>query len=131
VSAPGDGTPVVVDVQRVFAEPGQPWAAPRFAEVHPRIRRLVAAFAGRVAHTRFVAPSQPTGAGVDYYAQWPFARQPPDAPLYELVDDPGGDPVVTDACAGASDAGHERALQAMALYAPLLTLTTADAVLAG
>jgi hypothetical protein len=96
VSAPGDGTPVVVDVQRVFAEPGQPWAAPRFAEVHPRIRRLVAAFAGRVAHTRFVAPSQPT-----------------------------------DACAGASDAGHERALQAMALYAPLLTLTTADAVLAG
>jgi nicotinamidase-related amidase len=107
VSAPGDGTLVVVDVQRVFAEPGQPWAAPRFAEVHPRIRRLVAAFAGRVVHTRFVAPSQPTGAWVDYYAQWPFARQPPFAPL------------------------HERALQAMALYAPLLTLTTTDAVLAG
>jgi nicotinamidase-related amidase len=39
--------------------------------------------------------------------------------------------VVTDACAGASDADHDRALAAMALYAPLITLTTTDAVLAG
>jgi nicotinamidase-related amidase len=39
--------------------------------------------------------------------------------------------VVTDACAGASDADHERALAAMALYAPLITLTTTEAVLAG
>ena len=175
-----DGTLVVVDAQRVFAEPGQPWAAPRFAEVHPRIRRLVDAFAGRVVHTRFVAPEQPAGAWVQYYAQWPFALQAPDAPLYELVDDPGEDPVittttfgkwgaelaahvdggpllltgvstdccvlstalpaadagidvrvVTDACAGASDAAHDRALQVMGLYAPLLTLITTDAVLAG
>jgi nicotinamidase-related amidase len=40
-------------------------------------------------------------------------------------------PVVTDACAGASDADHDRALAAMALCAPLITLTTTDAVLAG
>lgn len=32
--------------------------------------------------------------------------------------------VVTDACAGASDTDHQRALDAMALYAPLITLTT-------
>lgn len=38
--------------------------------------------------------------------------------------------VVADACAGASEADHRRALDAMALYAPLIELTTIDAVLA-
>ncbi len=37
--------------------------------------------------------------------------------------------VVADACAGVSDADHERALAAMALYAPLIEITTAEAVL--
>ena len=32
--------------------------------------------------------------------------------------------VVADACAGASDLDHQRALEAMALYAPLITVTT-------
>ncbi len=39
--------------------------------------------------------------------------------------------VVTDACAGLSDTDHQRALDAMGLYAPLITLTTTDAVLGG
>ena len=39
--------------------------------------------------------------------------------------------VVADACAGASEADHARALDAMALFAPLITLTTVDEVLAG
>lgn len=39
--------------------------------------------------------------------------------------------VVEDACAGASDADHARALDAMRLYAPLVEVTTVDAVLAG
>jgi nicotinamidase-related amidase len=174
-----DGVLVVVDVQHVFADPASPWGAPRFAEVHPAIRRLTAAFAD-VVHTRFVAPEKPAGAWVPYYEQFPFALQPPDAPLYALIDDPGDDPVldattfgkwgpelaelvgegplvlagvstdccvlstalpaadagvpvhvVTDACAGATDADHDRALAVMALYAPLITLTTTDAVLAG
>ena len=173
-----DGVLVVVDAQHVFADPGSPWGAPRFAEVHPALRRLTAAFAGRVVFTRFVAPAEPTGAWVDYYAQFPFALASPDAPLYALVDDPGEAPVldattfgkwgpelaalvgdgplvlagvstdccvlstalaaadagvpvqvVTDACAGGTDADHERALAAMALYAPLITLTSTDAVL--
>ena len=37
--------------------------------------------------------------------------------------------VVRDACAGASEQDHERALQAMALYAPLIELTTVDELL--
>jgi len=38
--------------------------------------------------------------------------------------------VVADACAGLSEADHQRALDAMALYAPLITITDAAAVLA-
>ncbi len=37
--------------------------------------------------------------------------------------------VVTDACAGSSEPDHRRALEAMALYAPLVTLTTVAEVL--
>jgi nicotinamidase-related amidase len=36
--------------------------------------------------------------------------------------------VVADACAGLSDEDHERALEAMALYAPLIEITTIDQV---
>ena len=39
--------------------------------------------------------------------------------------------VCADACAGASDADHRRALDAMALYQPLVTVTTVAQVLAG
>jgi nicotinamidase-related amidase len=88
------GRLVVVDLQQVFGDPGSPWAAPRFEEVRPRIRELVAAFGERVVFTRFVAPREPAGAWVDYYRQWPFALQPPDAPLYALVEDPGAAPVL-------------------------------------
>ena len=38
--------------------------------------------------------------------------------------------VAADACAGLSDADHQRALDAMALYAPLIEITTIDEVLA-
>jgi nicotinamidase-related amidase len=171
---------VVVDMQRVFGDPASPWATPRFDEVRPRIARLAEAFGERVVHTRFVAPAEPVGAWQAYYQEFPFALQPPDAPLYELLDDPAGRPVVsattfgkwgpdlagvvgdgpltvtgvatdccvlstvlpaadagvpvrvvTDACAGSSDGEHQRALGLMALYAPLVQLTTTDEVLAG
>ena len=89
-----EGWLVVIDLQHVFGDEDSPWGAPRFAEVRPRIRELVSAFGGRVVWTRFVAPARPTGAWREYYAQFPFALQPPDAPLYALVEDPGAAPVV-------------------------------------
>jgi nicotinamidase-related amidase len=77
---------VVVDMQHVFGDPESAWFTPRFAEVVPRIAALVEEHAPRVTFTRFVAPAQPTGAWRPYYEQFPFALQPPDAPLYRLVD---------------------------------------------
>jgi nicotinamidase-related amidase len=76
-----------IDMQRVFAEPDSPWAAPRFAETVEPVTRLAAAFGDRVTFTRFVAPAVPAGAWRDYYQRWPFALQPPDARIYELVDE--------------------------------------------
>ena len=89
-----EGRLVVVDLQHVFGDENSPWGAPRFAEIRPRIRELVGAFGERVVWTRFVAPDRPAGAWKEYYAQFPFALQPPDAPLYALVEDPRSAPVV-------------------------------------
>lgn len=78
-------TLVVVDVQRVFADPDSAWAAPRFADIVANIEALVAVHSPDVVFTRFVAPTEPHGAWRDYYAQWPFALRPPEAPLWDLV----------------------------------------------
>jgi nicotinamidase-related amidase len=174
---------VLVDLQRVFGEPGRPWAAPRFDEIRGPVRTLLAAVPPeRVTWTRFVAPAEPTGAWVDYYAEWPFALTAPDHEQYDVVPGLGWSPaattitattfgkwgpalaervgadtlvlagvstdccvlstalpagdagtpvvVVTDACAGSDDAAQVRALDAMALYAPLVTLATSTQVLA-
>jgi nicotinamidase-related amidase len=75
----------VIDMQRVFGEPGSPWLAPRFAEIVEPVRRLAVALAPRVVFTRFVAPARPHGAWRRYYDQWPFALQPPGARIYELA----------------------------------------------
>ena len=86
--AGGPGEPpflAVIDMQRVFGEPGSPWLAPRFAEIVDPVRSLAEAFGPRVVFTRFVAPAVPHGAWRQYYEQWPFALQPPDAPIYELA----------------------------------------------
>jgi len=83
---------VVIDLQRVFADPASGWFVPRFDELLDPIEALVAAYQPAVTFTRFVAPDEPIGAWRDYYRAWPFARQPPDAPLYALVDRFAGRP---------------------------------------
>lgn len=175
------GLLAVIDMQRVFAEPESPWAAPRFAEAAAGVRRLLPAYADRVAFTRFLAPAQPAGAWQDYYEQWPFALQPPDAQLWELADEfveeapltvdattfgkwpclaphlgPGNRLILTgvstdccvlstalaaadagvevlvaaDACAGADDDSHAKALHVMDLYRPLIRVTSVAELLA-
>lgn len=84
---PGQSWLAVIDMQRVFGEPGSAWFAPRFDEIIGPIHDLVAAFHPRVIFTRFIAPTAPVGAWERYYQAWPFALQPPDARIYELVDE--------------------------------------------
>jgi nicotinamidase-related amidase len=85
-------TLAVIDMQRVFGDHDSPWLTPRFGEIVGPIRQLVGAFRPRVVFTRFVAPAVPAGAWERYYEQWPFALQPPDARIYELVDEFAGEP---------------------------------------
>ena len=181
----GGGAPppwlAVIDMQRVFGEPGSPWLAPRFGEITGPVRSLAAAFQPRVVFTRFVAPAQPQGGWRRYYQQWQFALQPPDAPVYRLAaefeaaagptldattfskwgpalaDRIGGGRLVlagvstdccvlstalaaadagtevqvaADACAGADDESHARALHIMRLYQPLIEVVSTAEVLA-
>ena len=85
---------MVIDLQQVFADPSSGWFTPRFAEVLEPVDRLLAAYRPEVTFTRFVAPAEPVGAWQEYYRQWPFARQPADAPLYALVDRYAGEPAL-------------------------------------
>jgi nicotinamidase-related amidase len=88
----------VIDMQRVFADPQSGWFTPRLAEIVGPVTELVAAFRPRVVFTRFIAPARPAGAWRRYYEQWPFALQPPDAPIYRLIDDlPAGPGPTLDA----------------------------------
>jgi nicotinamidase-related amidase len=92
--SPGEQRPAtlaVIDMQRVFGEPGSPWLAPRFAEIVGPVQQLVRAFRPRVVFTRFVAPDVPTGAWRRYYELWPFALQPSAARIYQLVDEFAGE----------------------------------------
>lgn len=179
-SAPG--LLAVIDMQRVFADPGSPWATPRFADAAAGVRRLLPAFGDRVTFTRFVAPEKPTGAWHAYYERWPFARRPPQAELWKLTEELAGHAghvldaptfgkwtpqladrvaaggrlvlagvstdccvlstalaaadagtevlVVADACAGADDDSHAKALHVLDLYRPLIRVTTVADVLA-
>ena len=171
----------VIDMQRVFAEPDSAWFTPRFAEIVEPVRELVGALRPRVTFTRFVAPETPAGAWRSYYDQWPFALQPPGAPIYQLAGDFAGErgptldattfgkwgpelsarvgeggrlvlagvstdccvlstavaaadagvavQVVADACAGVNDETHAQALAILALYGPLIEVTSVAEVL--
>lgn len=184
MSAPADAGAwlVVIDMQTIFANPTSLWATPGYPRAASGIQRLVPCFAERVVYTRFIAPEQPWGAWISYYANWPFALVPANDSLYSITAefDPAGRPVVSrttfgkwgpeladavggstdlvlagvstdccvlstalaaadagvhvrvvsDACAGLSNADHQRALDAMALYGPLIEVVTVDQVLA-
>ncbi|MFK5647219.1 cysteine hydrolase family protein [Ornithinimicrobium sp. LYQ121] len=166
---------VVVDAQRIFADPASEWYAPRFAETVEPIRELVAAHEGRVVQTRWVPPHVKHGSWIPYFETFPFADRSQYDPIFDIVEEiaelhlphtvseptfgkwgeqlrsvTGADAhlvlagvatdccvlstalaaadagctveVVAAACAGSGDEAHERALQAMRLYAPQITV---------
>jgi nicotinamidase-related amidase len=173
---------MIIDMQRIFAEPSSEWATPGYGSASAGIQRLLGAFQPRICLTRFLPPDQPAGVWIDYYEKWPFALDPRNTPLYQLTDEfvsiPAtivdrttfgkwdaetgralGNPdaivlagvttdccvlstalaaadagvhvtVAADACAGVTDADHRRALEAMALYSPMIDIAEVDAIVA-
>ena len=77
----------LIDLQKIFADPGSGWATPDFQRVVEPTRELIKQFTPDVVFTRFIAPEVPSGSWVRYYEQFPFALQPADAEDYQLVDE--------------------------------------------
>jgi nicotinamidase-related amidase len=169
---------VLIDLQKIFAEPDSGWATPDFQRVIKPTQDLIGLFSPHVIFTRFVAPDQPTGSWIPYYEQWPFALQPATSYAYQLVDEFAGSPtldkptfgkwgpelaeavgpggelvlsgvttdccvlttalaaldagvhvrVVADACAGVDEASHQKTLDILRLYAPMLEVVTVDEI---
>jgi nicotinamidase-related amidase len=76
---------VVIDPQRIFADPSSPWGSPMFPGVVEPVRRLAAVAGERTVVTRWVPARDPQGSWRAYLEAWPFADVPDDDPLLGLV----------------------------------------------
>jgi nicotinamidase-related amidase len=78
-------TLVVVDPQRVFADPASPWGSPMFAGTVDHVRALAATMPTIL--TRWVpAPdAERVGSWRTYLDAWPFADRPADDPMFDVV----------------------------------------------
>lgn len=78
---------LVVDAQRIFADPASDWASPFWEGAWERIRELAAAVGPeRTLLTRWLPTADRSTAWGDYFAAWPFADVPATDRLYALVD---------------------------------------------
>lgn len=78
---------VVIDAQRIFADPASEWCAPRFAEIVEPIRDLVQEHGDRVVQTRWVPPHIKHGSWIPYFEQFPFADREQHDPIFDLVEE--------------------------------------------
>ncbi|GAA1491159.1 isochorismatase family protein [Brachybacterium sacelli] len=82
---------VVVDPQRIFADPASEWASPFFPAARGRILMLAHHLGPeRTLVTRWLPTADRATAWGEYFAAWPFADVPPTDPLYELVPEARG-----------------------------------------
>lgn len=78
---------LVVDPQRIFADPGSDWASPSWEGAWERIRELAAQVGPeRTLVSRWLPTADRETSWGDYFAAWPFADVPATDPLYDLVD---------------------------------------------
>lgn len=76
---------VVIDPQRIFADPTSQWGSPMFAGIVGPVHRLAAVAGERTVVTRWVPAREPQGSWAAYLQAWPFADVPSDDPLLALV----------------------------------------------
>lgn len=76
---------VVIDPQVIFASPDSAWGSPHFADAFANIERLAKAAGDRVLVTRWLPTADRSTSWGDYFEAWPFADQPADDPLFDLV----------------------------------------------
>lgn len=77
---------VVVDPQRIFADPESEWGSPMFGGIIAPVHRLAETFGPtRTLVTRWLPGGNREGSWADYFARWPFADRPDDDPMFSLV----------------------------------------------
>lgn len=77
---------LVVDAQRIFADPASDWASPAFPAAMERIAPLAEHLGReRTVLTRWLPTADRDTAWGGYFRAWPFADVPATDPLYALV----------------------------------------------
>jgi nicotinamidase-related amidase len=76
---------LVIDMQRVFADPASPWAVGQFDEVLAPIETLIAAYAGRVIATRYISPQPPVGSWSGYFEKFASLLLPAEDKAWDLM----------------------------------------------
>ncbi|MDO5495151.1 MAG: isochorismatase family protein [bacterium] len=118
----GDPWLVVVDPQRIFADPASEWGSPMWADACGNILRLLPRFEGRTIVTRWVPPvgDERAGSWVEYMRAWPFADRDPEDPYFDVVEELRDLPVLE---VSAPTFGKWDALLPITGPAPSLVLT--------
>lgn len=86
VDLPDNARLLVIDPQRIFADPDSPWCAEGFEQTIEPIRELADRYRRRTIVTRWLPERERTGSWGAYFEAWPFADRPDEDPLFELVD---------------------------------------------
>lgn len=82
---------LVIDPQRIFADPDSPWGSPFFPAAMEHIGRLAAAVGPeRTLVTRWLPTADRTTSWGDYFATWPYADVPATDARFELVPEARG-----------------------------------------
>lgn len=113
---------VVIDGQRIFADPDSDWGSAMWPDAMSEISRLLPYYEGRTILTRWVppAPGDRVGSWDDYMKAWPFADRPAADPYFDLVPELAGvDAVVV----GAPTFGKWDAIREVVGEAPHLVVT--------
>lgn len=77
---------VVIDPQRIFADPSSDWGSPMFDAALGPIKSLRSGFgAGRTIVTRWVPGLERPGSWGPYFERWAFADKPATDPVFDLV----------------------------------------------
>ena len=79
---------VVIDPQRIFADPESDWGSPMWPDAAGVIASLLPHYKGRTIITRWVPPEADARVGSwgAYMEAWPFADRPADDPYFDLVE---------------------------------------------
>ncbi|WP_040282836.1 cysteine hydrolase family protein [Tessaracoccus massiliensis] len=80
---------VIIDPQRIFADPDSDWGSPMWSDAAATISGLLARYRGRTIITRWVPlePGARVGSWDAYMKAWPFADRPAEDPYFDLVDE--------------------------------------------